>query len=260
MPKAASAALLLTLVLAAGGCAKAQKPPVTTAYRSQQIADPIEPVNRFVFGFNDILDRALIEPLAKGYNAVLPQCVRDAVQNFMRNLKSPIIVANDLLQGQVSNAGVATARFVINSTVGIAGLVDVASTKGMKYQDEDFGQTLAAWGVGNGFYLVLPVIGPSTLRDATGTFADAYADPVRLWAYNTDNDWVYYAREGLQGLDERSRLIKPIDDMRRNSLDYYAAARSAYLQHRDAVIRANNPSAAPAAQGGADQGLGSDHP
>ncbi len=256
--KVISTALLLSLALSVAGCAKAQKPPVTATYQSQQVADPLEPMNRAIFGFNDVVDQALIEPLAKGYVALLPQFMRDAVQNFMHNLQAPVDVANDLLQGNIDSAGVATARFVINSTVGIAGLVDVAAKKDLKYKDEDFGQTLASWGVGNGFYLVLPIIGPSTLRDATGTFADAYADPVRMWSYNTGHYWVYYTREGIQGLDTRSRLLKPVDDMRKNSLDYYAAARSAYIQHRNAVIRANNPATTPASS--PEQGLGSDHP
>ena len=252
--KTFSVALMFSLVIGVSGCAKT--PPVTATYQSQQIADPLEPVNRAVFGFNNVLDEALIEPVAKGYNALLPRFVRDAIRNFMRNLQSPVDVANDLLQGRIKNAGVATARFVINSTVGISGLIDVATKKGMHYRDEDFGQTLASWGVGNGCYLVLPVLGPSTLRDATGTFVDGYADPFRLWTTNTGREGLYYAREALQGLDTRSRLIKPIDDMRKNSLDYYAAARSAYIQHRNALIRANDPQAA----GAAPQGLGSDHP
>jgi phospholipid-binding lipoprotein MlaA len=226
--------MCLTLVVGFSACANAA--PAAQS-QNQEVSDPIEPVNRFVFGFNDFLDRIIIEPVAKGYNFVLPQMVRDSVQSFMRNLKSPIVVGNDLLQGRVGDAGVATARFVINSTIGIVGLADVASAKGLKYKDADFGQTLATWGVGSGFYLVLPILGPSSLRDTTGIFADSYVDPVRLYTHNTDRDWIYYTREVVQGLDDRSRLIKPIDDMRANSLDYYAAARSAWTQHRAAFIR-----------------------
>lgn len=225
----------VALMLTGSACAKSQGPDVT--YKSNEISDPIEPVNRFVFGFNDVLDHVLFEPLAKGYKAILPSFVRDSVQSFMRNLKSPLIIANNLLQGDLGNAGVATARFVINSTVGIAGLIDVAKTQGMPYEPEDFGQTLASWGVGNGFYLVLPILGPSSLRDATGTLVDGYADPVRIVADNTDNMWIYYTREAVEGLDTRSRMIAAIDDMRRNNLDYYAAARSAYTQKRLSMIR-----------------------
>jgi phospholipid-binding lipoprotein MlaA len=236
--KAFSTVLCLSLITSVSAVAQ---PTPAAQYKSQEVSDPIEPVNRVIFIFNDFLDRILIEPVAKGYNFILPQMVRDSVQSFMRNLKSPLIVGNDLLQGRVGDAGIATARFVINSTVGIVGLADVASTHGMKYKDADFGQTLATWGVGNGFYVVLPILGPSSLRDGVGTFTDSYVDPVRLYAYNTHREWIYYTREVIQGLDDRSRLIKPIDDMRANSLDYYAAARSAYTQHRAAFLRGESP-------------------
>jgi len=241
-------------------CANAQAPTTAAAAsKAEEVSDPIEPVNRFIFGFNDFLDRILIEPVAKGYNFVLPQMVRDSVQSFMRNLKSPLIVGNDLLQGKVGDAGVATARFLINTTVGLAGIADVASTKGLKYKDADFGQTLAVWGVGNGPYIVIPILGPSSLRDGVGTFTDGYVDPVRLYSYNTHREWIYWTREVVEGLDDRSRLIKPIDDMRANSLDYYAAARSAYTQHRAAFIRGEtNDDAGPGAGAAA---LGNtDHP
>jgi len=252
--KAFSAVLCLSLMISVSASAQPQ-PNTNAEYKSQEVSDPIEPVNRFVFGFNDFLDRILIEPVAKGYNHVLPQMVRDSVQSFMRNLKSPIVVGNDLLQGKIGDAGVATARFVINSTIGIVGLADVASTKGLKYKDADFGETLATWGVGSGFYIVIPILGPSSLRDGVGTFTDSYVDPVRLYAYNTDRMWIYYTREGIQGLDDRSRLIKPIDDMRANSLDYYAAARSAWTQHRSAFIRGES-----ADDTGAGAAGSTDHP
>ena len=231
------AAFLLCLVSGGGAYAKSPK-------ETAEVSDPIEPVNRFIFGFNDILDKVLIEPLAKGYNAVLPNFVRDSIQSFMRNLSSPLIIANNLLQGNIGDAGIATGRFVINSTVGILGLVDVAKANGLNYKSEDFGQTLAVWGVGDGFYLVLPVLGPSTLRDTAGLAVDGYADPVRIVSDNTDKDWIYYTREGVEGLDNRSRLIKAVDDLRRNNLDYYAAVRSAYHQKRVSLIRDKKPGAA----------------
>jgi phospholipid-binding lipoprotein MlaA len=129
-----------------------------------------------------------------------------------------------LLQGQIGDAGVTVARFLVNTTAGVGGLVDVASTHGLTYKQEDFGQTLAVWGMGDGFYLVLPIIGPSSLRDAGGLAVDTYADPVRLWAHNTDNEWVYYTRVMVDGLDTRARLVSAVQDLRRNSLDYYAVA------------------------------------
>lgn len=243
-PIIALAAAALSLSLLAPVAAHAAQD--TYAAPVREMKDPIEPVNRFIFGFNDVLDRFLIEPVAKGYKAVLPTFVRDSVQSFMRNLQSPLIIANNLLQGDVGDAGIALARFAINTTVGVGGLVDVAKTQGLNYEDEDFGQTLAKWGVGDGFYLVLPLIGPSSLRDTAGLAVDSYADPVRIVADNTDHEWIYFARVGLEGIDTRSRMIDAIDDLRRNSLDYYAAVRSAYAQRRTALIQDQKPGAATA--------------
>lgn len=201
------------------------------------IPDPLEPMNRAIFKFNDVVDHIVLDPVARMYNAILPDFIRDAIQSFMRNLQSPLIVANNILQGDIGGAGVATARFVVNSTVGVLGLVDVASTHGLAYEDEDFGQTLAVWGFGDGFYLVLPILGPSSLRDTAGLGADALADPVRIVAENNDNEWVYYTRGIVKGIDTRSRMLKGLDDLRANSLDYYAAIRSAYGQKRASLIR-----------------------
>ena len=208
------------------------------AHKSQtEMSDPFEPVNRAVFGFNDILDRIIIEPAAKAYHFVMPQVVQNSIQSFMRNLKSPIIVANNLLQGDVGGAGVTTARFLINSTIGFAGLADVAETTGLSYEPEDFGQTMAVWGMPSGPYLVLPILGPSSIRDTAGLVVDSYADPVRIVAFNTDNEWIYYTRGAVEGLDTRARLIDTIKDLRKNSLDYYASIRSIYTQKRQSLIR-----------------------
>lgn len=246
--KVFSMALLGLLALHLSACAKMQSPETAASESytvSAEIADPIEPLNRAVFSFNNALDMFLIEPAAKGYNAIFPTFVRDGIQNFMRNLKSPLIIGNNLLQGEVGDAGVATARFVINSTAGIAGLVDVASAQGLTYESEDFGQTLGKWGVGDGFYLVLPVIGPSSLRDGVGMGVDAFADPVRIVAFDADNEWIYYTRNIVEGFDNRARLVNAVEDLRRNSLDFYATIRSAYSQKRQALIRDENPDASP---------------
>lgn len=241
-------ALCAFLALGTASCARSVDPQ--TGYKTG-INDPIEPINRGIFAFNNVVDIVLIEPVAKLYNWVFPSFVRDGVQNFMRNLRSPLIVANQLLQGDLRGAGVATARFIINTTAGVGGLVDVASHKGMAYEPEDFGQTLGVWGFGDGFYLVLPIIGPSSLRDTTGLVADGLADPVRIVAHNTDNEWIYYTRVGLEGLDTRARLVKAVEDLRRNSLDYYAAVRSAYVQKRQSLIRDEGKGTSGAAAGGA---------
>ncbi len=236
-------ALIITLCLftavTVSGCARSAPP--ASGMKAAEINDPIEPVNRAIFAFNNFLDIILIEPAAKAYNFILPEVARNSVQNFMRNLRSPLIVANSLLQGDIGDAGVATARFLINTTAGIGGLVDVASTQGLSYESEDFGQTLAVWGFGDGFYLVLPVLGPSSLRDTAGLAVDSYADPVRIVTHNADKEWIYYTRGAIEGLDNRARLVKAIEDLRRNSLDYYAAVRSAYSQKRASLIRDENP-------------------
>lgn len=226
-------AFTLMLALPLGACATSQNPQ--DGYKST-VSDPIEPVNRAIFAFNDVFDRFLFEPVAKIYDAVFPGFVKNSVQSFMRNLRTPWILANNLLQGDINDAGVSAARFVINSTVGIAGLIDVAAKQGLPYEDEDFGQTLAVWGVGDGMYIVLPILGPSNARDTVGKVADYLADPLRIWAHNTDNDWVYYTRGAVEAIDNRARAIKAIDDLRRNSLDYYAAMRSAYTQRRHALV------------------------
>lgn len=231
------------LVLGMTGCASAKRDFQTNA----PISDPLEPFNRGVFAFNNTLDRFLVEPVAKIYNAIFPDFFRDGVQNFMRNLRAPLIVGNNVLQGDFKGAGVATARFAINTTAGIGGLIDVAAAQGLEYQPEDFGQTLAVWGLGDGFYLVLPVLGPTTLRDGTGALVDAFADPVRLYAFNRDEDWIYYTRGLVEAVDNRSRMIRAVEDLRRNSLDYYAAVRSAYTQNRRALIRDQKPNKPPMA-------------
>lgn len=232
------------LVMGTASCARSVDP--ATGYRSTAISDPLEFANRTVFAFNNILDLLIIEPVAHVYTFIVPEFMRDGVQNFMRNLNSPIIVGNQILQADGKGAGVAVARFVINSTIGIGGLIDVASRYGLEYESEDFGQTLGVWGLGHGFYLVLPVLGPSSLRDGVGLAVDGFADPVRIVTHNTDNEWIYYSRIGLEGLDTRSRLLKAIKDLRQNSLDYYAAVRSAYGQKREALVK-DQQEATPAA-------------
>lgn len=210
--------------------------------------DPLEGFNRAVFWFNDGVDTVLIRPLAVAYKAVVPAPARTGVRNVMRNLRSPLDLANQLLQGDVGGAGTVLGRFVINTTVGLGGLIDVAAENGLDYEYESLDQTLAVWGVPEGPYLVLPLLGPSSVRDAVGLSGEAYADPVRNWAQNTDRDWIIYTRTGLVGLDTRAELLEPLDDLKRNSLDYYAAMRSLYRQRRDGLIRdgAPDPSQLPA--------------
>lgn len=219
------------VALSLGACAFPPSDPVELeAYREAN--DPLEGVNRAVFGLNEGTDILLIRPAAEVYRGVVPNPVRDAVRNFLRNLTSPIVIANQLLQGDLEGATVAAKRFVVNTTVGVAGFIDVAAQNGLPYEGEDFGQTLAVWGVPEGPYVVLPLFGPSNVRDAVGLAADTAADPVRIIATNANQENLVVARGAATGIDTRAGLIEPVDDLRKSSLDYYATVRSLYRQRR----------------------------
>lgn len=225
LPTLLAAAAMITMT----GCASTE-----TAGDAQ---DPFEGANRAVFAFNEAVDDTLIHPIAKSYRAAVPTPARTGVRNFLRNLKSPMTFANQLLQGDMSGAGTVVLRALVNSTVGLAGLFDVAKEAGMEYEQEDFGQTMAVWGVGHGPYLVLPVIGPSSVRDYAGYFIDGYADPLRWYLYNTDEEGWYYAKLGADYLDLRESLVDVLAELEAGSIDYYAAVRSTYYQRRDALAR-----------------------
>lgn len=201
-----------------------------------EVSDPLEGMNRGIFKFNNAIDTAVLEPVAKGYRNVVPKPARTGVRNVLHNLKSPTIIANDLLQGNVTAAGNDLTRFFANTLLGLGGLIDVAGAENVKYKEEDFGQTLAVWGVGNGPYLMLPLFGSSTLRDTTGMVVDAYTDPLNLWMRNTDRDGLYYGRIAVASIDKREELLDVLSDLKRNSVDYYAAVRSTYAQRRDALV------------------------
>lgn len=201
------------------------------------IRDPFEKYNRWMFSMNDKLDRHVIEPVARAYRAIVPKPVRTGGHNVITNLKSPITIGNNILQGDLSGAADATVRMVVNTLLGVGGIFDIAGSEGIKDEPEDFGQTLAVWGVGNGPYIVPPVLPPASLRDYTGTLVDMYADPVRLWLHNTDEDGWAYFRTGFGLLDTRTQLIDTVSDLRRSSVDYYATMRSAYVQRRVAQIK-----------------------
>ncbi len=214
-------------------------PPVATTDQVQQQDenDPFESSNRFFFGVNQVLDDALIRPAAVVYKAVLPDFARDGVRNFLTNLNSPVIFANDMLQGEGDRAGTTMVRFGINSTVGILGLVDVATDLGYPYHDEDFGQTLAVWGVNDGPYFYFLVLGPSSARDFTGFVVDLGLDPLTYVGC-----WVPLSRAVVTLLDVRSRNIETLDEIERTSVDYYASIRSLYRQSREDAIRNGKPS------------------
>lgn len=208
----------------------------SSASNDQGINDPLEGLNRTTLKMNDAADKALLLPIAKGYRAVTPQAGRTIISNFLRNLNSPIIIGNELLQGDLEGAGNATARVIINTLAGFGGILDLAEQGGIEYEPEDFGQTLAKWGVGDGMYIMIPLLGPSTTRDTAGRLVDSYADPLRIYLFNIDEKHIHYTRMGASVVSQREDLIEVVDDLRRNSFDYYAAMRSAYYQHRQALI------------------------
>jgi phospholipid-binding lipoprotein MlaA len=232
---------LFAAVLALGACATPPEDPQARA-EFEADNDPIEPFNRAIFDFNIVVDDALIRPAAIAYRDVLPQPARDGVHNVLDNLRAPIVFANDVLQGETQRAAITVVRFVINSTVGILGIFDVAKEAGYQPHSEDFGQTFASWGIGEGPYLVLPILGPSNPRDATGLATEWYVDPFNRWMSNTDRDWAVWTRTGLTGLDLRSQNIETIDELKKTSIDFYAAVRSLYRQRRAEEIRNSRPS------------------
>ncbi|MCB4811081.1 VacJ family lipoprotein [Methylovorus menthalis] len=221
-----SYAVIASLVLASllSGCA------------SQANKDPLEGLNRGVYKFNDTADKAVIKPIAGAYKAVLPSPVRSGVSNFFNNLGTFVSVINNLLQFKIDNAMSEAGRFVINSTFGVAGLIDVASKDGIERHPEDFGQTLGYWGVGNGAYLVLPFLGPSTLRDTGGLVVDTMAfDPITY----VDNPRTRNQARLLNLIDKRAQYLPASDLLDDAALDPYAFMRDAYLQRRANQINDN---------------------
>jgi phospholipid-binding lipoprotein MlaA len=218
-------ALLACLVLA--GCASP----------GQRVkSDPLEPMNRGVFRFNDALDRAALKPTAKAYVKVTPGWFRTGVGNFFTNLAGPTTIVNQVLQGKLVAAGQDTLRLLINTTLGWGGVLDVASGARLPQHEEDSGQTLGRWGVPPGPYLVLPLVGPATLRDAPARIADEFTRPLH-W-YNRDN--VRWGSLGLSLLDTRARLL-PLDKTLDDAYDRYAFIRNAFLQRRQYLVYDGNP-------------------
>jgi len=223
------------LLAAAADEVKTNSDDFETTIFEDEIYDPFEGINRAVFGFNNVADKVILEPIAKGYKK-LPPPVQSGIGNFIKNLKLPLVAVNQLLQGQGKNAVESTGRFFINSTIGIFGLIDVADNVGLEQKEEDFGQTLATWGVGDGFYVVLPLFGPSNLRDTTGMIMTMVTDPVNAYATSQGEAWAIPVRTAANAVDQRSKIIDEVNALRDNSVDYYAAVRSSYYQNRKAAI------------------------
>ena len=235
---------LALLGLALGACAT---PPTDPAQRAQYDAnnDPLEPMNRGIFAFDMFVDKWFVKPAAQTYRTVVPDFGRDAIRHFLNNLHEPVIFANDVAQTEFTRAGVTAGRFAINSTVGVGGIFDWASKWGLEQQSGDFGQTLYHYGVGEMFYLVLPILGPSNPRDVVGLVADGYADPFSYLAYDYGAEVADYARWGAEGLDTRAQNIENFDEIERTSIDLYAAVRSLYRQHRESELRHGEPAPTP---------------
>ena len=215
--------MAFALSLAAAGCSSA--PP-------DQPYDPLESLNREFFQFNHTLDKRAAVPAASFYHSALPEPVRVGIHNFVTNLSEPVNLANDLLQGEFTVAGDTVARFGINTTVGVVGVVDAATDYGFPDDPQDFGITLGKYGVPGGPYLVLPLLGPETPRDLVGHYADSFFVPTRYFRFS-GKAWVSLGLSGLNLLDQRSRALPALRDIERTSLDYYATTRYLYLQTRE---------------------------
>ena len=208
---------------------------------NQEVKDCFESFNRGIFSFNQGLDKVIFKPLSKGYRK-LPQPVRSGTSNVLSNLGSVVTIPNNILQGQVKDASINTLRLIVNSTLGIAGIFDVASYYGLEKSDkEDYGQTLGTWGVGEGCYFVLPVLGPTTVRDSIGSLANISGG--NAW-YNVTvandtqyfNEADYYLSQALSGIDFRAKNLESFDSLEKTSIDLYASIRSLYLQDRTRKI------------------------
>ena len=206
--------------------------------------DCFEKLNRATFALNQSLDKAIIKPIAKSYRN-LPNPIQSGTKNAVNNLSNLITIPNNVLQGDVKTAIINTGRFVLNTTVGLLGTIDVANKMGFpKYEKEDYGQTLGAWGFGPGCYIVLPVLGPSTIRDTAGSFTNVIGgDPFYNASIHGNNEFLseglFLTTKALNGIDFRANNIESFDNLEKNSLDFYASVKSLYLQDRENKIKNN---------------------
>jgi phospholipid-binding lipoprotein MlaA len=207
----------------------------------QTAKDCFETLNRATFALNQGLDKLILKPVAKGYRT-LPSPIRTGTGNVLNNLSNLITIPNNVLQGEFGKAGINSGRLIVNSTIGILGIFDVAHSLGFpEYQREDYGQTLGRWGVGPGCYLVLPVLGPTTVRDTAGSFINILGgDPYYNASVNGNNEFlsekIYMTSKILTGIDFRAKNIESLDNLEKNSMDFYASVRSLYLQDRKKKI------------------------
>lgn len=238
---------LIAAILALSGAAAAQEAgeadattadlkAAESATDSAAIKDPFEGFNRAMFAVNNGIDDVLVVPLAKGYRFFTNDDMRKGLRNFLNNANTPVVLLNDILQAKPARAGETTARFLINSSVGVGGLVDVAAKLGIPPHSEDFGQTLAVWGIGSGPYLYLPLLGPSSTRDGVGRAVDIVSDPL-FWIDTNPARYARYSRFGASVIAFREPYIEPVEDIKSRSLDPYASFKSFYVQSRNREIR-----------------------
>jgi phospholipid-binding lipoprotein MlaA len=237
-------ALPATVALTLAACATPPNEPAARA-EFERTNDPLEPFNREVFDFNLFIDRVALKPIAQAYVKVVPESGRNALRHFFDNLNEPIVFGNNLLQGQFKRAHDTMGRFLMNSTLGLGGTLDLATSAGLEKQSGDFGQTLYSWGVPDGPYLVLPVFGPSNPRDAVGMGVDFYAEPWDRLASNYHYWWVPLIHGFVDGVDQRARNLDTLDEIQRNAIDFYAELRSLFRQHRAAELRHGEPAPIP---------------
>ena len=233
--------ILISLMLATNVSAGTDGENNLSKKNSGEVKDCFENINRATFALNQGLDNLIFEPVAKAYR-VLPSPIRTGTSNALDNLSSLITIPNNILQGEFKKAGINTGRFAINTTIGILGVFDVAERmKFPEYEKEDYGQTFGAWGVGAGCYLVLPVLGPSTVRDVTGSFVNVLGgDPWYNASTGGNNNYLsnsdYITSRVLGGIDFRAKNIDSFENLEKNSMDFYASIRSLYLQDRKQKI------------------------
>ena len=230
-----ASAVALGLLLVCSGCATAPSDPLADDADSDN--DPAEGVNRAIFKANLAADHAVMRPVAEAYTDHVPEVVQTGIHNVVQNLKEPAVALNDLLQGNVKHAWESAQRLAVNTTVGAAGMVDVAAKWGLPPHKADFGQTLAVWGVGEGPFVELPLLGPSNPRDAVGTVVDLALNPL-TFVGGAPATVASATTGGANFVDKRAEHLHDLDELERNSLDYYATLRSVYRQHREAEISA----------------------
>ena len=229
--------LIVSLFIATSSIAGSDGQNELSKNKNGEVKDCFETVNRGIFAFNQAIDGLIFEPLAKGY-LHLPSPIRTGTSNFVGNISTLLTIPNNVLQGDLGVAGKNSLRFIVNSTLGIIGIFDPASAIGLNsYEREDFGQTLGSWGIGEGCYIVLPVLGPSTARDAIGTLGnymggDAWYNVTVKNDTQYFSDFDYYASKGAGGVDFRAKNFEDINNLEENSIDFYASVKSLYLQDR----------------------------